>query len=64
MTANELANLLEHGAYPTGTREQAATMLRQQADRIADLEARLDERADEVMSLENQIGMMTGYGHN
>lgn len=38
--------------------------IRQQADRIADLEARLDERADEVMSLENQIGMMTGYGHN
>jgi hypothetical protein len=62
MTANELADLVECAccAY----QKEAAAMLRQQADRIADLEARLDERADEVMSLENQIGMMTGYGHN
>lgn len=29
MNANELADLLEQGAYPIGTREQAATMLRQ-----------------------------------
>ena len=34
MNANELADLLEHGAYPTGTREQAATMLRQQQEKI------------------------------
>ena len=34
MNALELADLLEHGAYPTGTREQAATMLRRQADEI------------------------------
>jgi hypothetical protein len=29
MNANELADLLEQGAYPVGTREQAAAMLRQ-----------------------------------
>jgi hypothetical protein len=43
---------------------EAEWVLRAQHARIEELEARLDERADEVMSLENQIGMMTGYGHN
>jgi hypothetical protein len=42
MKANELADLLEHGAYPVGTREQAAAMLRQQQAEIEALKANLD----------------------
>lgn len=34
MTANELADKLEQGHWEGGTREQAATMLRQQANQI------------------------------
>jgi len=34
MTANELADKLEQGHWESGTREQAATMLRQQANQI------------------------------
>jgi len=37
MNANELADLLEFGAYPIGTREEAAAMLRQQDYEIQDL---------------------------
>ena len=38
MNANELADELEKGHWEGGTREQAATMLRQQANRIESLE--------------------------
>lgn len=34
MTANQLADKLEQGHWEGGTREQAATMLRQQANQI------------------------------
>jgi peptidoglycan hydrolase CwlO-like protein len=61
MNANELADLLE---TTESTNNRAATMLRQQADRITELEKQLDDMAGELMSLENQIGTITGYGHN
>ena len=38
MNANELADKLEQGHWEGGTREQAATMLRQQLDRLEHLE--------------------------
>ena len=72
MTANELADLVECAccAY----QKEAAAMLRQfglaesiikqQELRILELEAKIDEMAGEIMSLENRIGTMTGYGHN
>lgn len=40
------------------------TLCHQAADRITELEKRLDDMAGELMSLENQIGTITGYGHN
>jgi polysaccharide pyruvyl transferase WcaK-like protein len=72
MNANELADLVECAccAY----QKEAAAMLRQfglaesiikqQELRIAELEAKIDEMAGEIMSLENSMGAMTGYGHN
>jgi hypothetical protein len=42
MNANKLADLLEQGAFPVGTRHQAAIVLRQQADRIVELEKQND----------------------
>jgi hypothetical protein len=44
--------------YPVGT------LCHQAAERISELEKRLDDMAGELMSLENQIGTITGYGHN
>jgi TolA-binding protein len=44
--------------YPVGT------LCHQAADRIAELEKKLDDMAGDIMTLENQIGTMTGYGHN
>ena len=32
--------------------------------KVSQLEAKIDEMAGEIMSLENKIGTMTGYGHN
>ena len=71
MNANELADLLE---TTESTNNKAAAMLRQfglaesiikqQELRIAELEAKIDEMAGEIMTLENRIGTMTGYGHN
>jgi predicted RNase H-like nuclease (RuvC/YqgF family) len=75
MNALELADLLE---TTESTNNQAATMLRQQqaeiqaaielvkkfqAERSA-LKAKIDEMAGDIMTLENRIGTMTGYGHN
>ena len=42
----------------------AESIIKQQELRIAELEAKIDEMAGEIMSLENRIGTMTGYGHN
>jgi hypothetical protein len=71
MNANELADLLEQGAYPTGTREQAAIMLRQLglAESIIkqqqiEIEALKDEVAEWKMSYENSTRFEAGYGHN
>jgi hypothetical protein len=50
MNANELADLLEHGAYPVGTREQAATMLRQQQAEIEALKAENSHLKYEISS--------------
>jgi TolA-binding protein len=44
--------------YPVGT------LCHQAADRIAELEKKLDDMAGDIMTLENRIGTMTGYGHN
>ena len=41
MNANELADKLEQGHWEGGTREQAATMLRQQQSEIENLETAL-----------------------
>ena len=41
MNANDLADKLEQGHWEGGTREQAATMLRQQQAEIANLKAGL-----------------------
>jgi len=40
MNANELADKLEQGHWEGGTREQAATMLRQQQDELDALKER------------------------
>jgi hypothetical protein len=42
----------------------AESIIKQQELRIAELEAKIDEMAGEIMTLENRIGGMTGYGHN
>ena len=42
----------------------AESIIKQQELRIAELEAKIDEMAGEIMTLENRIGAMTGYGHN
>ena len=42
----------------------AESIIKQQQLRIAELEAKIDEMAGDIMTLENRIGTMTGYGHN
>ena len=42
----------------------AESLIKQQELRIAELEKKIDELAGEIMTLENRIGAMTGYGHN
>jgi predicted RNase H-like nuclease (RuvC/YqgF family) len=76
MNANELADMAENAccAY----QKEIAAMLRQQQAEIEAamelikkfqeereaLKLKIDEMAGEIMSLENRIGTMTGYGHN
>ena len=43
---------------------EAEWVLRAQHSRIAELEAKIDEMAGDIMSLENRMGKMGGYGHN
>jgi bacterioferritin (cytochrome b1) len=38
--------------------------INQQAERILELEKKLDDMAGELMSLENSIRFEAGYGHN
>jgi len=58
MNANELADKLEQGHWEGGTREQAATMLRKQAEEIEYWKSAF-ERAmtlyDQVKHLETQV---------
>lgn len=42
----------------------AESIIKQQELRIVELQAKIDEMAGEIMTLENRIGAMTGYGHN
>jgi hypothetical protein len=42
----------------------AESIIKQQELRIAELQAKIDEMAADIMTLENRIGTMTGYGHN
>jgi hypothetical protein len=43
---------------------EAEWVLRAQHARIKELEAKLDDMAGELMSLENSIRFEAGYGHN
>jgi wobble nucleotide-excising tRNase len=60
MNANELADLLEHGAYPTGTREQAAAMLRQQQ---AEIDRAVELYTDKAIKVEQLEKELTETGH-
>jgi len=57
MNANELADRLEQGHWEGGTREQAATMLRQQQAEIEALKAKTltDE---EILNIAHQIRLI------
>jgi hypothetical protein len=44
VTAYELADLLEQGHYPGGTREQASAMLRQLQDDLSDLQRHIPKK--------------------
>ena len=58
-------HLIETGALGKNTTISIAiNQIRRQADRIAELEAKIDEMSGEIMTLENRMGKMGGYGHN
>jgi hypothetical protein len=44
--------------------EPLFTATQDQASLIAELQAKIDEMAGEIMTLENRMGKMGGYGHN
>jgi len=54
MNANELADKLEQGDWEGGTREQAATMLRQQQEKLTKYELRHVAQRDRIAILEMQ----------
>ena len=54
MNANELAYKLEQGHWEGGTREQAATMLRQQQEKLTKYELRHVAQRDRIAILEMQ----------
>ena len=54
MNANELADELEQGHWEGGTREQAATMLRQQQEKLTKYELRHVVQRDRIAILEMQ----------
>jgi len=54
MNANELADKLEQGHWEGGTREQAATMLRQQQEKLTKYELRHVVQRDRIAILEMQ----------
>ena len=54
VNANELADRLEQGHWEGGTREQAATMLRQQQEKLTKYELRHVAQRDRIAILEMQ----------
>jgi len=54
VNANELADKLEQGHWEGGTREQAATMLRQQQEKLTKYELRHVAQRDRIAILEMQ----------
>jgi hypothetical protein len=62
MNAYELANHLDKANYVGAFK--AATMLRQQAKRIEELEKLVDELYQYKESWENEKRFEQGYGHN
>ena len=54
MNANELADKLEQGHWEGGTREQVATMLRQQQEKLTKYELRHVAQRDRIAILEMQ----------
>ena len=54
MNANELADKLEQGHWEGGTREQVATMLRQQQEKLNKYELRHVAQRDRIAILEMQ----------
>ena len=54
MNANELADKLEQGHWEGGTREQSATMLRQQQEKLTKYELRHVVQRDRTAILEMQ----------
>ena len=54
MNANEIADKLEQGHLEGGTREQAATMLRQQQEKLTKYELRHVVQRDRIAILEMQ----------
>jgi len=61
MNALELANKLEQGHWEGGTREQAATMLRQQQDRLEHLEKMIVWYQDITMTGTNSEEYENGF---
>lgn len=55
MNANELADKLEQGHWEGGTREQAATMLRQQQEQINNLKQWEKRQLDVIEALKLQL---------
>jgi len=57
MNANELADKLEQGHWEGGTREQAATMLRQQAEQINNLQQWEKRQLDVLEALKKEAAL-------
>jgi len=57
MNANKLADKLEQGHWEGGTREQAATMLRQQAEQINNLQQWEKRQLDVLEALKKEAAL-------
>ena len=57
MNANEIADKLEQGHWEGGTREQAATMLRQQAEQINNLQQWEKRQLDVLEALKKEAAL-------
>jgi predicted RNase H-like nuclease (RuvC/YqgF family) len=61
MNANIIAEILEKNKPEI---EKANAYIKSLEDEIKALKLKIDEMAGDIMTLENRIGTMTGYGHN